>query len=123
MFELKNPGKKAGLKVPLRFAMSSVVTLLVISLIFATVYYYIDQSYDDKESRLKGIADKTNFGNYIYYAIIITSTLGLGEIVPHPGDEKIKPSWKMRTTLCIHIFTFIFVNSFMDSLENYILVL
>ena len=123
MFELKGPGKKAGLKVPLRFAVSSAMTLLMVSLLFALVYYFIDQTYDDDVSRLKGVTDKTKFSNYIYYSIIITSTLGLGEIVPHPGDEKIEPSWKMRTALCIHIFTFIFANSFLDSLENYILVL
>ena len=123
MFEFKKPGKTEGFKFPLKYATITVMAALLVSLVFSVVYYLIDRTYDDTESRLRGITDKNDFMSYVYYSIIITSTLGLGEIVPHTGDDFTQVSWKMRTAVCMNAFAFIFVTKFLDALENYILVL
>lgn len=123
MFEFKRPGRTEGFKFPLKYATVSVFAVLLISFVFAVVYYLIDNSYEGSESRLRGISDKGNFMSYVYYSIIITSTLGLGEIVPHTGDDSVPVSWKMRTAVCVNVLAFIFATNFLDSLENYILAL
>ena len=123
MFTFKKPGKTEGFKFPLKYASITVLVILLVSIIFAFIYYLIDRTYDDDRSRLRGVSDKNSFASYLYYSIIITSTLGLGEIVPHTGDDFVPVSWKMRTAVCMNVFAFIFVTNFLDSLENYILVL
>lgn len=123
MLNFKKPSKTEGIKFPLKYASVTVLAILLVSITFATIYYFIDHTYDDDRSRLRGVSDKNSFASYLYYSIIITSTLGLGEIVPHTGDDSVPVSWSMRTAVCMNVFAFIFVTNFLDSWENYVLVL
>lgn len=121
MFIWNKPSKKSGIKFPLKAAMLSTVSLIFISFIFAIIYYIADKQSDSDKSELRGLKDKDNFGNYVYYSIIISSTLGLGEMVPYTDAEREESSWLMRIILCIHVICVFFMKDFIDSAENFLL--
>lgn len=106
---------------PLNFAISTLILNLLLSLLFGCVYFIIDNNFNTSGgSLLRGIEPEQMkyFGSYIYFSVIITSTLGLGEIVP--SNSK-KPASIMRFIVCLHIMTVIFMNDFLDSVENMLL--
>ena len=110
-----------GFRFPAFMAGLSVCGLFLVVLIFSLVYYTIDTVYNkDEKSMLRGVKEKTYF-NYFYYTVIITTTLGLGEIVPYTEDDRPdhKNLWIMRTATMLNIVSIFFINDFIDSSENF----
>ena len=119
LWDWTKPFKNWG--TPLSFALTTLIVNLMLALYFAVIYYWVDNNYNETdESLLAGIhkAGKTDISNYIYFSIIITSTLGLGELVPRKDP---KPSYAMRFVVCTQIMLTLFVNDFIDSTENMLL--
>jgi len=62
------------------FVITDIITIIIYSLL----YYYNDNEYNEKgefDSMFNGI-QKREYIEYLYYAIIINTTLGLGDINP-----------------------------------------
>jgi uncharacterized membrane protein len=120
-FSFKRPTKKARFGFPLKVASTSVLALLLNSFVFALVYFIADRMNDDDKSRIKGIQDKNNFWNYVYFSIVIGSTLGLGDMIPNSGDTSRRTSVEMRVIIALHVLASLFLVKFVDSTENFIL--
>lgn len=89
-----------------------------IIIIWAFIYMKID---DKSQSIFKGMdRSKNTYFDYLYFSVIITSTLGLGEIVPDP-EKKRTNTVRGRIAVMIHILTSLFLNDILDSYENLIL--
>lgn len=86
--------------------------------LWAWIYMNIDKKDGTIFKGIKG-TDKTFF-DYFYFSVIITSTLGLGEIVPDPDSNR-KDMIRGRTTVIAHIISTLFLNDMLDSYENLIL--
>ena len=91
---------------------------LSIIIFWAWVYMHIDKKERSIFRGMKG-TEKTFF-DYFYFSVIITSTLGLGEIVPDPEADR-NDTIKGRTAVMIHILSALFLNDLLDSYENLIL--
>lgn len=89
-----------------------------IIIFWARVYMQIDKKEGTIFRGMKG-TEKTFF-DYFYFSVIITSTLGLGEIVPDPEANR-NDTIKGRTCVMIHILCALFLNDLLDSYENLIL--
>lgn len=120
-FSFNRPTKNVRFAFPIKIAGAAILALLANSLLFALIYYALDQRFEDKESRIKGVKDKKNFWNYLYFAIVIGSTLGLGDMIPNPGDEKRETSKEMRIVIALQVFASLFLVKFVDATENFIL--
>ena len=115
------PSKNVRFAFPMKIAGTAILSLLANSIVFALIYYALDHRFEDKESRIRGIKDKNNFWNYLYFAIVIGSTLGLGDMIPKPGDDGRETSSEMRVVIACQVFASLFVMKFIDATENFIL--
>jgi uncharacterized membrane protein len=120
-FSFNRPSKNVKFQFPIKVAGTAILALLANSLLFALIYYAFDNHFEDKESRIRGIKDKKNFWNYLYFAIVIGSTLGLGDMIPIPGDENRQTSSEMRIVIACQVFASLFIAKFIDATENFIL--
>ena len=120
-FSFNRPTKKVKFQFPIKVAGTAIVALLANSLLFALIYFTLDKMNPDKESRIRGIKDKNNFWNYMYFSIVIGSTLGLGDMIPHPGDKKRETSAEMRVVIACQVLASLFIAKFVDATENFIL--
>jgi len=98
----------------------------IIIIIAACVYWWVDV--DREESYFNGINSKgkRSFYEYLYFSVIITSTLGLGEIVPRKVDystdkKPVENKSLGRVMVASHIMMSLLLNDMVDSHENFIL--
>lgn len=106
-----------------KFMMSMILYYFIInfalSILFAFVYQYVDNKHGD--SKLKGLASPKDrsFVDYLYFSIIINSTLGLGEVSPRTGTNgNEQKSSYMRLCVAVHIFSVLWINDILDTYEN-----
>lgn len=111
--KLKKENKLAFLG---KMASAWIALNMTIILLFAYIYKVIDSKTGEKKSMFRGITHKDKFGEYIYFSVIITTTLGLGEIVPDP--DAIEKSWPARFAVATHILSTLWFNDILDSIEN-----
>lgn len=126
LFSLPTLGlaKKMGFKTFLgRMASSWFGLNSCIILVFALVYYMMDNGRE--HSYFTGISkDKKSrsFSDYLYFSVIVTSTLGLGEITAKSPDETDgRYSHIGRAVIAAHIMLSLLLNDMLDSIENFIL--
>jgi len=106
-------------------ATSWVILNMSLVLFFALVYYVTDHS--RPISYFSGIDDNPEnrkFTDYLYFSVIVTSTLGLGEIVPKTKEENklSTQQWRIgRGIVALHIMSSLMLNDMLDTAENYIL--
>lgn len=114
---LKKPEK--SYKFVLKAGFFGLFVNFILIIIFASIYSFFDKN---ENSIFKGMDKKTHrkFGDYLYFSVIINTTLGLGEIIPvnngNPNDESfIKSKSISRVLVSIHILTSILVNNLLIS--------
>ena len=95
------------------------VVNVTIIIIFALIYRAFDK---DEKSMFNGLSniDDREFSDYLYFSIIINTTLGLGEIVPIK-DNSIEFRSKQRLSRALvaaHIMGSLIINDALDSFEN-----
>uniref|UniRef100_A0A6C0KD98 Potassium channel domain-containing protein n=1 Tax=viral metagenome TaxID=1070528 RepID=A0A6C0KD98_9ZZZZ len=94
-----------------------------IIVMFACIYYFIDK--ERKISYFTGISKQKNdrtFTDYLYFSVIVTSTLGLGEITAQkPDDVTGRFSQFGRGLIAGHVMLSLLLNDMLDSVENFIL--
>lgn len=119
---LKKPKKK---DYSFMGAMSVLWIVVNISIIvfFGTLYYLVDINREESYFRGLGNKDARTYFDYIYFSVVVTTTLGLGEIVPHtPVDEdgsRIEHRSKIgRIIVMIHILFSVYSNDVLDTWEN-----
>lgn len=103
-------------------AASWVAVNASVILLFACVYYTIDKHREN--SYFTGISKNREdrlFSDYLYFSVIISSTLGLGEIAPRRPEENTEFSIVGRVVIATHILFSLFVNDVLDSIENFVL--
>ena len=92
------------------------ITLIII---FALIYQAFDK---EEKSMFNGLSniEQRRFSDYLYFSVIINTTLGLGEIVPITVNSvEFRSKQRIsRSLVAFHIMSSLIVNDALDSFEN-----
>ncbi len=92
------------------------ITLIIV---FASIYQAFDK---EEKSMFNGLSDinQRGFSDYLYFSIIINTTLGLGEIVPIKDNSvQFRSRQRIsRSLVATHIMSSLLINDALDSFEN-----